>query len=67
MDFTNPFQTEDARKKAPGEIAQAWANFASPWLQMVGVSLSVQENDALATLIGAVLRSYPKLRDIKPQ
>jgi hypothetical protein len=64
VDFPNPFQTEDTRPKSPGEQAQYWASLAAMGLQFFGVSLLVHEHQALATLINAILRSYPRLREI---
>ena len=63
-EFVNPYKTEDTRKPSPGELAQVWANFLAMWTQTVGVSFTVQETDALATVINAILRSYPRLREI---
>jgi hypothetical protein len=31
---------------------------------LAGVSFTVQETESLATVINAILRSYPRLRDI---
>jgi hypothetical protein len=64
VDFPNPYKTEDTRKPSPGELAQTWANFLAMWTQLVGVSFTVQETESLATVINAILRSYPRLRDI---
>ncbi len=64
MDFPNPYKTDDTRKPSPGELAHTWANFLAMWSQLAGVSLTVQETEALGTVINAILRSYPRLRDI---
>jgi hypothetical protein len=64
MDFPNPYKTDDIRKPSPGELAQNWANSLAMWVQFWGLSLTVQETEALATLINAILRSYPRLRDV---
>jgi hypothetical protein len=34
------------------------------WSQLAGVSFTVQETESLATVINAIFRSYPRLRDI---
>jgi hypothetical protein len=64
MDFPNPYQTEDTRKPSPGELAHNWASLLASWSQLVGVSFTVQETEALGTVINRVLQSYPRLRDI---
>jgi hypothetical protein len=64
VDFPNPYKTDDIRKPSPGELAQTWASFLAMWSQLVGVSLTVQETESLATVINAILRSYPRLREI---
>jgi hypothetical protein len=64
VDFPNPYRSEDRRKPSPGELAQTWANFLAMWTQLAGVSFTVQETESLATVINAILRSYPRLRDI---
>jgi hypothetical protein len=65
MDFPNPYKTEDTRKPSPGELAHNWASLLATWSQLVGVSFTVQETEALGTVINAILRSYPILREIK--
>jgi hypothetical protein len=64
MDFPNPYQTEDTRKPSQGELAHTWANFLASWSSLVGVSFTVQETEALGTVINRILQSYPRLRDI---
>jgi hypothetical protein len=64
MDFQNPYKTEDTRKPSPGELAHTWANFLASWSSLVGVSFTVQETEALGTVINRILQSYPRLRDL---
>jgi hypothetical protein len=64
VDFPNPYRTDGARKPSPGEVALFWANFFGTFSQLAGVSLTVQETEALATVINAILRSYPRLREM---
>jgi hypothetical protein len=64
MDFPNPYQTGNLRKPSPGELAHTWASFVATWSQLAGVSFTVQETESLATVINAILRSYPRLRDV---
>jgi hypothetical protein len=63
-EIENPYRTEGARKPSPGELAHTWANFLAMWAQFAGVSFTVQETESLGTVINAILRSYPRLRDI---
>jgi hypothetical protein len=63
-EFENPYRTEGVRPPSPGELAHTWANFLAMWTQFAGVSFTVQETESLATVINAIFRSYPRLRDI---
>jgi hypothetical protein len=64
MDFPNPYQTENTRKHSQGELAHTWANLLATWSQTIGVSFTVEETEALGTVINRILQSYPRLRDI---
>jgi hypothetical protein len=63
-EIENPYRTEDKRKPAQGELAHLWANSLAMWSQLVGVHFTVQETEALGTVINRIMQSYPRLRDI---
>jgi hypothetical protein len=63
-EIENPYRSEGSRKPSQGELAHTWAGFLASWSQLVGVSFTVQETEALGTVLNRILQSYPRLRDI---
>ena len=47
-------------------MTQYWANLTASYMSAFGLSLTVEETEALAVLMKAVLRSYPVLRKFTP-
>ena len=64
-EIPNPYQTEHSRKQSAGELAQHWARLAEVGFRLLGVSLTQQEFDGMALLIGAFIRAWPKLKEFQ--
>jgi hypothetical protein len=63
MEFPNPYQDKEGGvNPPPGVLAEQYASFVSMWLQIAGVHLLVHEHNALATLMGAFIRAFPRLK-----
>ena len=61
-DIPNPYETK--HKSSAGEVEQRLASYAAVWAVMFGVHFTDTERDALAKVLGAVLRTNPWILDI---
>lgn len=59
MDIVNPF--EEPRVKSKGEADQEYADLGMMGVRLLGMHFTTNERDALATVIGAVVREAAKV------
>ena len=62
-EFKPPTFGEDPRKESPGEAQQRLASLLRTLLTLAGITLTENERQALAVVLGAVMRAYPALKE----